>query len=192
MTAHDPARPVPASLWRDRRGAAAVEMALLSPILVMLFLGTVEVTQLIRVKTKLALAAQAIEDMVAGQTSATTASLANAYAGGVLVMTPFPTSGLTATVASVSFNASGSAATVDWQVLEGGATGMTTAAACTLAAQMGLGSDSVIVVKATFAYTPVLSYLLGQSYALVQITYGRPRNAATVSGPTSTGATGSC
>lgn len=181
------------SLWCDRRGVAAVELALLSPVLVMLFLGTVEVTQLIRVKTKLALAAQAIQNMVAGQTTATTSSLATAYAGGQLVMTPFAGSGLTASIASVSFTSSGSATTVTWQALEGGATTMTVSAACTLAAGMSLGSDSVIVVRATYAYTPVLSYLLGKSYALTQVTYGRPRNTTTVSTPAaSTGATGSC
>lgn len=178
---------------RDRRGVAAVELALLSPVLLMLFLGTVEVTQLIRVKTKLALTAQAIQAMVAGQTTATANSLSIIYSGSQLVMTPFASSGLTASIASVSFTSSGSATSVDWQMLEGGATSMTVSAACTLAAGLSLGSDSVIVVKTTYAYTPVLSYLLGKSYTLTQVAYGRPRNAAAVSGPsTSTGSTGSC
>lgn len=172
---------------------AAVELALLSPVLVMLFLGTVEVTQLIRVKTKVALAAQSIQNMVAGQITASANSLLIAYAGGQRVMAPFAGSSLTAAIASVTFTASGSASLVDWQVVEGGTTGMTTSAACSLAAQMSLGSDSVIVVQVTYAYIPIVSYLLGKSYGLTQVTYGRPRNVSSVSGPaTSTGATGSC
>ncbi|MGI4747376.1 MAG: TadE/TadG family type IV pilus assembly protein [Janthinobacterium lividum] len=180
-------------LWHDRRGVAAVELALLSPILVMLFLGTFEVTQLIRVKTKMALAAQVIQNMVTGQNSATANSLAIAYSGGQRVMAPFAGSGLTAAVASVTFTSTGTASAVAWQTLLGGAPGMTKSAACTLAAKMSLGSDSVIVVKTTYAYTPVLSYMLGKSYALTQITYGRPRNTGSISGPSpSTGLTGNC
>jgi len=186
-------RPFPIRLLHDRRGVAAVEMALLSPVLVMLFLGTFEVTQLIRVKTKMALAAQVIQGMAASQSSATANSLAIAYSGGQLVMTPFAGSSLTAAIASVTFDSSGAASTVAWQVVEGNTTGMTASVACTLAAHMSLGSDSVIVVKTTYAYTPILSYMLAKSYALTQVTYGRPRNTGSISGPTvSTGPTGNC
>ena len=178
---------------RDRRGVAAVEMALLAPFLVLLFLGVVEVTQLVRVKTKMALAGQAIQNMVAGQDSATASSLATAFAGGQLVMTPFSGTALTVTITSVSFDSSGNAKSVTWQVVEGGATGMTIATACALAAQMSLGSDSVIIVSETYGYVPVLSYVLNKTYALTETTFGRPRNVSSISAPaTSTGPTGSC
>lgn len=168
-------------------------MALLSPVLVMLFLGTFEVTQLIRVKTKMALAAQAIQNMVASQNSATANSLTTAYSGGQLVMMPFAGSGLTAAIASVTFTASGQASTVAWQVLEGGAAGMTTSVACALAANMSIGSDSVIVVTTTYAYTPVLAYMLSKRYALTQVAYGRPRNTGSIPGPVSSaGLAGNC
>jgi Flp pilus assembly protein TadG len=177
---------------RDQRGAAAVELALLSPILCILFLGTVEVTQLIRVKTKMVLAAQAIQTMVTAQSTATSSSLTLDYTGGQAVMTPFSGSALAVTIVSVGFSSSGSASSVIWQVVEGGGTGMSTATACTAAAQTSLGSDSVIVVYATYSYKPVLSYLLGSSYLLTQTAYGRPRNVSSISGPPSTGPIGSC
>ncbi len=180
-------------LWNDRRGVAAVEMALVSPLLVMLFMGTFEVTQLIRVKTKMALAAQVIQDMVAGQNAATATSLATAYSGGQLVMTPFAASSLSVAIASVTFNSSGQAATVAWQAVEGTTTGMTTSVACAAASAMSLNSDSVIVVTAKYAYTPIISYLLGKSYTLTQVAFGRPRDTGSISGPgTSTGPTGNC
>lgn len=180
-------------LLQDRRALAALEFALLSPLLVMLFLGTIEVTQLIRVKTRMALAAQAIQNMVAGQSSATQASLDIAYAGGQLVMTPFAGSNLKASIASVTYSSAGAASTVAWQTLEGGATSMSTTTACTLASGLSLDSDSVIIVQATYSYTPILSFLLSSSYTLTQVAYGRPRNATTVTNSSSsTGATGSC
>ena len=182
-------------LLADRRGTAAVEAALLSPVLILLFLGMVEVTQLIRVETKLARAAQAIQDIVAGQTqsSASVASLANAFAGGQIVMTPFGALNMSAAIASVKFDSSANALSVDWQQLENNSPNMTLSFACSTAAGMSLGSDSVIVVKATYTYVPIVSYLFGKSYTLTQTAYGRPRNAPSISAPTgSNGSSGNC
>ena len=186
-------RRVARRLRLDRRGTAAVETALLSPVLIMLFLGTFEVTQLIRVEAKLTRAAQAIQDIVAGQTTASAATLTAAFTGGQIVMLPFGASSFSASIASVTFNSSAVASTVDWQEIENSNPGMTTTYACTTASGMSLGSDSVIVVQATYTYVPIISYLLGKSFTLTQTAYGRPRNAATVSGPgSSNGSAGNC
>ena len=188
-------RSVVRRLFADRRGTAAVEAALLSPVLILLFLGMVEVTQLIRVETKLARAAQAIQDIVAGQTagSSSTASLANAFAGGQIVMTPFGALNMSASIASVKVDSSANALSVDWQQLENNSPNMTIAFACSTAAGMSLGSDSVIVVQATYNYVPIVSYLFGKNYTLTQTAYGRPRNVPAISAPASSnGSSGNC
>lgn len=180
-------------LGRDRRGTAAVETALLSPVLILLFLGTVEVTQLIRVEAKLTRAAQAIQDIVAGQTTANAASLTIAFNGGQLVMLPFGPTNFSASIASVTFDSTAAANTVSWQQIENSDPGMTTTYACSTATGMSLGSDSVIVVRATYSYVPIVSYVLGKSFTLTQTAYGRPRNTPVISGPASSnGSTGNC
>lgn len=183
-------------LRHDRRGSAALELALLAPVMVSLFCGTIEVTQLIRVETKLGLAAQSLQNMVAGQSSVTQTTVDNFFVGSQLVMTPFAGSKLTATVASVTFSSAGASSALAWQLLEPGtasAASMSTITACGLAKGLSLGSDSVIIVRMTYSYTPVLSYLLASSYSLTQVAYGRPRNVTTVSGASTSGAaTGSC
>ena len=185
------------ALWRDRRGVAALELALIAPVLVTLFLGSIEVTQLIRVKTKLSLSAQAIQTMVAAQNPPVAvtppATVENAFGGGQLMMVPFAASRLAVAIASVTFTTAGAPSKLAWQVLENGAASMTVAAACALATGLGLGGDSVIIVKATYSYTPVLSYILASRYTLTQIALGRPRGNATMTVATSAGATtGSC
>ena len=180
-------------LWTERRSVAAVEFALIAPVMLTLLFGTVEVTQLLRVYNKLGLAVQAIDDMVAGQNSSTVASVGNIVQGGQLVMAPFSTPVLSTQVLSVTYNSSAAASTVAWQVLVNTTTSMTTTVACGLASGLSLGSDSVIIVKSTYQYKPILSHILASSYTLSQTAYGRPRNAATVSGVSSSGATtGSC
>ena len=177
----------------DRRGTAAVETALMSPVLILMFLATVEITQLIRVEAKLARATQAIQDIVAGQTTATATTLGVAFTGGQIVMMPFGASNLSAAIASVDFNSSGAATAVSWQELENNSPGMTTTYACSTAAGMSLGNDSVIVVQATYTYLPIVSYLMGKSLTLTQTAYGRPRNAPSISGPSSyNGTAGNC
>ena len=183
-------------LLADRRGVAALELALTAPMMLIMFFGVIEVTQLIRVNNKLTLASQAIENVVAGQGTATLVSVTNAYQGGELVMAPFVTltAPLAVTVASVTFDASGNASSLAWQISEGGAASMTVASACNLASGLGLANDSVIVVQASYSYSAITHYVLPSSYALSHVAYGRPRNEATISGVSSplTAPTGSC
>ena len=131
-------------LVTDRRGVAALELALTAPMMLILFFGVVEVTQLIRVSNKLTLASQAIENIVAGQGTATVVSVTNAYLGGELVMAPFigASTPLAVTVASVIFDANGNASQVTWQVDLGGASARPIATACSLASGNGTGSSN--------------------------------------------------
>ncbi len=186
----------PRQLLPDRRGVASLELALTAPVMLIMFFGVVEVTQLIRVSNKLTLASQAIENIVAGQGTATVLSVTNAYQAGQLVMAPFnsPTTPLVATIANVTFDGSGNASQLTWQVDLGGAAAMPVATACTLASGLGLANDSVIVVQVGYSYSAVTHYILPSSYALSHVAYGRPRNVATITGVSSplTAPTGSC
>ncbi len=181
---------------RDRRGTAAVEVALLSPLLILMFLGTIEVTQLVRVEAKLAHSAQTIQDIVAGGPSTTSnTNLANAFTGAQIVMFPFTTTTtLSAAIASVTFDANGNASAVSWQKLENTSSGMTVASACAVAAGLSLNNDSVIITQVTYTYIPIVSYLFGKSFTLTQTAYGRPRsNPAVVTDDNSSdGPTGNC
>lgn len=180
-------------LYRDRRGVAALEFALVLPVMLILFFGVIDVTQVIRAYTKLGIAAQAINDMVAGEDSASLSSVLNAYVGGQLVMAPFPASSLAVSVVSVTFDGSGNPATVAWQVDEGGAPSIPVSTACSMADGLGLGNDSVIIVRATYSYTAMDSHILPASFTLSHVAYGRPRNISAIPGTSSSGAaTGNC
>lgn len=180
----------------DRRGTAAVELALLSPLLILLFFGTIEVTQLVRVEAKLAHSAQTIQDIVAAGPSTTSNQLlGNAYTGAQIVMFPFTTmTALSATIASVTFDGNGKALAVSWQKMENTTTGMPVATACTIAAGLSLTNDSAIVVQVTYTYIPIVSYVFGKSFTLTQTAYGRPRSnpAVVTDSNSSDGPTGNC
>nr|WP_321985774.1 TadE/TadG family type IV pilus assembly protein [uncultured Lichenicoccus sp.] len=182
-------------LRHDQHGVAALELALTAPLMLILFFGTVEVTQLIRVSNKLTLATQAIANIIGGQNPATVLNVGNAYVGGEFVMTPFVNSTpLLATIASVTYDSSGNPSQLAWQITEGGASAMSVATACSLAKGYGVGSDSVIIVQASYSYAAITHYILPSSYALSHVAYGRPRNVAAIAGVSSplTAPTGGC
>lgn len=91
---------------RDRCGVAALEFALILPVILLLYLGGAEVTQTIIASRKATLVARALSDLVAQLPSGselTDADLANVFAAGGAIMSPFSTSTLRMTITSVEF-----------------------------------------------------------------------------------------
>ena len=168
----------PSRFLRHRGGTIAVEFALLLPVMLVILFGSVEVTRLVRTSIRLNNVAQTIADLIAQQDRVTGASMANVCAGGQMVMTPFPTAPLGAAVVSVT-NAGGVPG-VDWQDVSCGA-GAPIANAVTLAAPYAPAvRDSVIVVQASYLYTPILSTVLSGAFSMHRTAYARPRHGASV------------
>ncbi len=103
----------------ERRGVAAVEFALVVPVLLILFMGTVEILTLYRTEAKLNALTINTAQMVAIQYQSTTngistvpatgtsvTSLQNICQGAVLGLAPFPADGLTLDIASVTLESS--------------------------------------------------------------------------------------
>lgn len=105
---------LPGWLLRDRlgrRGIAAVEFALVMPILLVMFIGTIEVLTLYRTEGKLNALAFNVAQMVATEATPvvlstgspeTGTSLNDICQGAILGLQPFPPAGLTIAVASVT------------------------------------------------------------------------------------------
>jgi Flp pilus assembly protein TadG len=159
---------------RDCRGSISLEFAITFPVLLILFCGIIEFTQLVRVNLELQNAAWTFANLVAMQGSIDDAGLADACAGSRLVMMPFGAAPLQISVASVTVSPT-NAVKVDWQdgSCGGGApVGSATAKAGALVSKPG---DSVIIASASYTYVPILSYLLPASFALADVAYARPR-----------------
>jgi Flp pilus assembly protein TadG len=102
-------------LWLAQAGTAAVEFALVLPIMLMLYIGFVEVSALISVDRKLQSSAGALGDLVARSDTSISATLLTDYfqaASGI--MTPHPTAGLRQVVTLTEVSADGTKACVKW------------------------------------------------------------------------------
>lgn len=109
-----------------RRSVAAVEFALVVPVLLLLFLGVVEIITLYRTETKLNAMTITLAQMVAGETETSTTgvvdlttsgsgalSLQNICQGAIQALAPFPPTGMAVKIAGVTLesNANGAPST---------------------------------------------------------------------------------
>lgn len=168
------------SLRRDERGSVLVELALVVPLMATLMLGGFELTQLVRADMKLRQAAQTLANLVAAQGSVTAASLADFCIGARLVMAPFAQQALSGAIVEVTKNQQTQVVAIDWQNTSCG-NAAAIANATTLAAPLVANpGDSVVMVRATFGYTTISSYVLPASFTWSRTAYARPRNVTAV------------
>ena len=76
-------------LRRDQRGISAVEFAMLAPLMVVLYLGGVEISQAIAVDRKVTLVARTLGDLVAQTSSVTTTDITNILSASAAVVQPY-------------------------------------------------------------------------------------------------------
>ena len=101
---------LPAEHTSARDGVAAVEFALILPLMLLLYLGSAETTQSVMASRKAAVAARTLTDLVSQQsanTNMTDAVMADIFNAASAIMQPFTTgaSALSLNVAAVSFTA---------------------------------------------------------------------------------------
>ncbi len=73
-------------LLRNTSGAVAVEFALILPILIVMIMGTIEITNLVTAQRKVLAAAQTISDLISQETDVTSTSLDDLISAGKMVM----------------------------------------------------------------------------------------------------------
>jgi Flp pilus assembly protein TadG len=169
-----PIRLVADRLIAERRGAAAVEFALLLPLMALLYLGLVEVTQGAMAEQRVAHTASAIGDLVAQSSTVTSAEVGDIFAVGDTVMSPYPATGLQMRISSLTADKNG-AVTVAWSQARGMSALTKSAAAPSLPTNVVAANESVIMGESSYAYQSVFGMVLPQPIVFRQTYYLHPR-----------------
>jgi Flp pilus assembly protein TadG len=162
-----------AGLASDERGVSAVEFAMLLPLMLSLYLGSVEVSQGIGADRKVTLTARTICDLVSQVSSIGNADMTNALNASSSVMAPFPTANLKVTVSSVKIDATGKA-TIDWSDSFNG-TARAKGSTVTLPAALNVANTYLIWSEVQYTYKPVVGYVVTGTLTLHDQIYMRPR-----------------
>ena len=157
-------------LRKDHRGVAAVEFAMIVPIMFMLFVGSVEMSQALTVDRRVTQSASSSADLVA---RAPVAGLSTADVDGLMLivnqlMQPFDSAPLTVNIVSVKAQQVGAALqiVVDWsRDNHGGTPYPRSASYASLPANLLAAGESVIVAEAKYHYTPLFfSYFIQSAF----------------------------
>lgn len=154
------------------RGVAAVEFALVLPVLLLILMGVIELSNVMMVERKLLNAMQSAADLIGQDTDITDAELDDIFFAAQLTMNPYDTSNLTIGVASVRFDDTTGNPTLDWSE---GWNGGSVTNPTTLAAGRGEAGASIVIVSGVYSYTPLSTLIITSTMSLGEISYVRPR-----------------
>lgn len=154
------------AFWTDCRAVAAVELAFAMPMLVMLFLGSAEVANLLSVHYRSAQMASTVTDAVARYQSITGTDVSGLFSASSHVMgsTDFAEKGYVI-LSSVTTNASRNVTKISWQCHGGGTQARDSRigeVGDTVSLPGGLtidADDNVIVAEVYYRYEPVFDML---------------------------------
>lgn len=173
-------------LRADVRGVAAVEFALIAPIMVTLYLGGVELTRVLGADRKVSLASRVAADLVARESGAVSdAKLTTVCKGTLAMLAPLPTGTLNITISSVLTDDKGKS-TIGWtRVFTNGNCASSTAgtgplakgATVSLPAGIAVNGASLISASTSYGYATLFRTVFDEaSINLGEQSYMRPRS----------------
>lgn len=152
---------------------AAVEFALTAPILVLMFLGTFQVTDAVGAKRKLGIATRAIADLTTQYTSISSSEADSILRSSDQIMAPYSAAPGTFVVSQIYVSAAG-AATVSWSRAQNG-TARTIGASVTLPTGVAQNDSYVILAESSYPYTPSVGLAMVPTITMTDKIYMYPR-----------------
>jgi Flp pilus assembly protein TadG len=175
-------------LGRDRNGIAATEFALIVPIMLVMFFGTVEFSSAVAVDRKVTLVARTLSDLTS-QALATVNDnyLQNVFTASIAIMAPYPPTPTHAQISEIYVDSS-NVARVTWSKA---ATITSAATQATLATSSRNPGDTITIPSAllvrqtylilsevSYLYTPTIGYVMAAAgVTLSDNAYTRPRQS---------------
>ena len=168
------------------RGMAAIEFGMVGPIMVFLFIGSVEFSQAITVSRRVTQVASSTADLVSRQSTVTTAQITGYTQIVSKLMDPYNSTNLQLTIVSVYATAAdttGASPKVCWsQVFQGGTSYAGGSAYSGLPSGLLTGGTSIIVAEVSYLYVgPIFNLFIGSAgMTFTEKFYLKPRLSAEV------------
>jgi Flp pilus assembly protein TadG len=166
----------------DASAVAAVEFALVLPLLIAMYLGMVEAATMYSVDRKVAVVASTMSDLVSREKDSIKESvLTNYFKAATNIMQPYSDSGLQQVVSLLKIDSSGNAK-VKWSKAYGtGATARNADSSYTLAATSQINilarsaSGWLVASEITYPRSPITGFIFSNAVNLQHVEYYLPR-----------------
>jgi Flp pilus assembly protein TadG len=177
----------------DERAVAVVEFALILPLMLLLYLGSIEASSLLTVDRRIEVVASTVADLVArwnpGDTPFAKSDMKDYFTAAQGILTPYPTGALTQVVSFVSVTSAG-AAKVVWSCGFNGGTARAVNSTYNLQTNMknlvtntGKTSGFLIAAEVRYPYKPVLGLVFTDAVGLNDEALFLPRFASSIAAP---------
>tara|TARA_R110002020_G_scaffold276136_1_gene491432 strand:+ start:1904 stop:2530 length:627 start_codon:yes stop_codon:yes gene_type:complete len=139
----------------DRSGVGAVEFALIAPVLIVLYMGSLEVSVAMSVNKKLARATSTVADLVTQDETVNKTFLKSMFNVAQSVMTPFRSDGIKVKITGISINNAG-VGTASWSWQEDNTRPYTVGSTQTLPADLAIPDTFLVRTEIEFDHDLLL------------------------------------
>lgn len=166
----------------DRRGVSAVEFALILPLLIVTYFGSVELSQALTAYRKVNHLGSVVGDLVAQSTGLTSIEMSNIFDAGKAVMSPFDSADAKVVVGYISIDDKGVPKVIWSAARNRGAYPINQPPPFTLPSGLGQPNTTIVVAQVEYRYDSMFSAMaydiLGTDSILLKSTaYFRPRGS---------------
>jgi Flp pilus assembly protein TadG len=159
-------------------GVSAVEFALLLPVMVTMYLGSVEVGTGLSVQFKTTLAARTVADLASQYKQINNSQMSDILGAATAVLTPY-TGAAKVIVSEVTTDSHGNA-TVAWSDANANATARAVGSSVTLPTNVGAANITLIWGEVTYPYNPQFGWVLTGTINMYQNIFFYPRLSTTI------------
>lgn len=177
-------------LSNDCSGVAAIEFAVIVPVMLLMFFGVVEFSSGVAVDRKVTLVARTLSDLVSQSTTVLDTDLTNAGQTAKAILTPYQATPLKSSITELYVDPKTLVARVQWsKALTIDSTGKVAFGVSTHAPKdvvpiptaLQVGDTYLIWSEVSYVYVPAVGYVMAKTgVPLGDFTYTRPRQSACV------------
>lgn len=163
--------------WHDTTGVAAVEVAMMLPVLMVLLLGLVDIGNTLVINKKTMNAASMVGDLLTRGTAVSDTEMQDALAAARMAIDPYDRALFGLDVASIQFQGTNATPVVVWRQTFN----MTPNPDVTArAAGLGVMGEGVLVVTTRYIYNPVFTSVVTGPMTLEDVSITRGRRSSFV------------
>ena len=151
-------------LRRDRSGVAAVEFALVVPLLLTMWLGMEQVSEYFTADAKTLMAAQSVSDLISQLPASDSGTFTDIADAATQIMAPLATTGkITVDVVGVTYTTPTTPAT-GWRCTSTGGPAADATVPLSLANNLGSATQMAVMVNVKYTFQPAMTFgLLGSA-----------------------------
>jgi Flp pilus assembly protein TadG len=166
------------NLARDDSGIAATEFAVIVPIMLVMFFGTVEFSSGVAVDRKVTLMARTLSDLTSQSTSVGDTDMTNFFAASAAIMTPYAAGPTQSTISELYVDPATLRARVQWSK---GTTPRSAGSQVAIPSALAIAGTYLIFSEVSYLYVPTVGYVMARAGVnLSDVSYTRPRQSTCV------------